>query len=122
MYKFAIVGCGRIAARHAEQIAAVGKLVAVCDIVKEKADALGKQYGATSYDSLDELLESEKEVTIICVCTPNGLHAEHSIKSLQNGRHVICEKPLCITSSAALSMRDTAHFFRRKLFIVKQNR
>ncbi|MCW3074012.1 MAG: oxidoreductase [Flaviaesturariibacter sp.] len=122
MYKFAIVGCGRIAARHAEQIAAVGKLVAVCDVVIEKANSFAEKFGANVYTSLDELLEMEKDVSIICVCTPNGLHAEHSIKSLQNGRHVLCEKPLCLTSSAAWSMMDTAHFFRRKLFIVKQNR
>ncbi|MDB5196016.1 MAG: oxidoreductase [Flaviaesturariibacter sp.] len=122
MYNFALIGCGRIGARHAEQIAKVGRLVAVCDIVEKKASAFSQQYGAAMYNSLDELLEQETEVGVICVCTPNGLHAEHAIKSLQNGRHVVCEKPLCITSAAAWSMMDTAHFFRRKLFIVKQNR
>ena len=40
MIKFAIIGCGRIAQRHAEHIAKFGELIAVCDIVSEKADAL----------------------------------------------------------------------------------
>ncbi len=122
MYQFAIIGCGRIAPRHAQNIIACGKLVAVCDTDKSKADAFAKEYNATAYYTIDELLTAEKGVEIITVCTPNGFHAEHSIKSLQAGKHVLCEKPMCLTSSAAWSMMDTAHFFRRKLFIVKQNR
>ncbi len=122
MFHFAIIGCGRIAWRHAEQIARVGKLVAVCDVVGEKAEALATDFGAKAYTSIDDLLQSEKEVQVVAVCTPNGLHAEHTIKSLQGGRHVLCEKPMCLTKEAAYSMRDTAHFFRRQLFIVKSAR
>lgn len=121
MYKFAIIGCGRIASRHAEHIAKHGKLVAVCDIINERAEALAEQYDATTYNNIDQLLK-EAEVDIVTVCTPNGLHAEHSIKSLQAGKHVLCEKPMCISSVAAWQMIETAHFFRRKLFVVKQNR
>ena len=122
MYKFAIVGCGRIAHRHAENIMRVGKLVAVCDLDKNKADDFAALYTGEAWYSIDDMLEQEKEIDVICVCTPNGLHAEHSIKSLQAGRHVLCEKPMCIAIEAAWSMMDTAHFFRRKLYIIKQNR
>jgi UDP-N-acetyl-2-amino-2-deoxyglucuronate dehydrogenase len=122
MYKFAIVGCGRIAHRHAENIKRVGELTAVCDLDKKKANDFSVQYQSKPYYSIDDVLENEKTVEVIVVCTPNGLHAEHSIKSLQAGRHVLCEKPMCIAMEAAWSMMDTAHFFRRKLFIVKQNR
>lgn len=122
MYKFAIVGCGRIAPRHAENILKVGELVAVCDIDKLKADAFAKQYDVKAYYTIDDLLKNEPNVDVISVCTPNGFHAEHAIKSLQARKHVLCEKPLCITSVAAWQMADTAHFFRKKLFIVKQNR
>src|SRR5215213_3123697 len=122
MYKFAIVGCGRIAHRHAENIKRVGELTAVCDLDKKKANDFSVQYQSKPYYSIDDVLENAKTVEIIVVCTPNGLHAEHSIKSLQAGRHVLCEKPMCIAIEAAWSMMDTAHFFRRKLFIVKQNR
>lgn len=122
MKKFALIGCGRIGARHAENMARVGELVAVCDIVKEKAEAFGSRYGANIYEDLDELLRQEKDVDVVSVCTPNGLHAEHSIKSLQWRKHVLCEKPLCLTSAAAWQMIETAHLCRRKLFVVKQNR
>ena len=122
MYKFAIIGCGRIAHRHAENILRVGKLVAVCDIEKNKADEFAALYNGKAWYSIDDLLKQEKDIDVICVCTPNGLHAEHSIKSLQGGKHVLCEKPMCIAMEAAWSMIDTAHFFRKKLYIIKQNR
>jgi predicted dehydrogenase len=64
MIKFAIVGCGRIAQRHAEHIAKFGELIAVCDIVSEKADALANQYGAKAYYEISELLSTEKEIDV----------------------------------------------------------
>lgn len=121
-YQFALIGCGRIAARHAENIVKYGQLKAVCDVVPQKADSFAAQYGATAYYAIDDLLRAENNIDVVVVCTPNGLHAEHSIKSLQARKHVLCEKPLCLTSAAAWQMIDTAYFFRKKLFVVKQNR
>lgn len=122
MYNFAIIGCGRIAERHAENIMKTGKLIAVCDIVPEKMHGFLNKFGARGYDTIDDLLKHESDVDVVAVCTPNGLHAEHTIKALQQGKHVLCEKPMCITSVAAWQMIDTAYFFRKKLFVVKQNR
>ncbi len=122
MYKFALIGCGRIAARHADNMVAYGNLVAVCDIDKAKADAFAKQYKAIAYYSIDDLLAAEKEIDIVSVCTPNGYHAEHAIKSLQNGKNVLCEKPLCITGAAAWQLIETEKFSRKKLFVVKSAR
>lgn len=122
MYQFALIGCGRIAKKHAENIQKAGTLKAVCDNVPERADAFAKEYNCTAYYTIDDLLKNESEIDIVSVCTPNGYHAEHSIKSLQAGKHVLCEKPMCITSAAAWQMVETAYFFRKKLFVVKQNR
>jgi predicted dehydrogenase len=41
---------------------------------------------------VDDLLKNES-VDMVAVCSPNGLHAEHSIKALNSGFHVLCEKP-----------------------------
>ncbi len=120
--KFAIIGCGRIAKRHAEQINKVGKLVAVCDIVLENAAELAKEYHAKMYLSIEDLLINEKEVDIVSICTPNGLHAEHAIKSLKAHKHVLCEKPLCISSADGKNMIQAAALADKKLFVVKQNR
>jgi predicted dehydrogenase len=122
MYLFAIIGCGRIAERHAENIVRKGKLAAVCDIVPSKADALAQRYSTKAYYTIDELLKAEKDIQIVSICTPNGYHAEHCIKSLQAGKHVLCEKPMCITSAAAWQLIETEKFCRRKLFVVKSTR
>lgn len=120
--KFAIIGCGRIAQRHAEHINNTGKLVAVCDTIKEKADTLASKYDAASYNDISTLLQNEKEIDIVSVCTPNGLHAAHSIQSLQAGFHVLCEKPMAIHLQDCQKMINEAAKAGRQLFVIKQNR
>lgn len=120
--KFAITGCGRISYRHAEQISKIGNVKAVCDIIPERANILAAAYNATPYYSIEELLNTEKNIDIMTVCTPNGLHANHSISALEKGIHVLCEKPLCIRSADALKMIAAAERYGKKLFVVKQNR
>jgi UDP-N-acetyl-2-amino-2-deoxyglucuronate dehydrogenase len=122
MYRFGLVGCGNISSRHAENIKRVGKLMAVCDIIPEKAEGIAAKFGAKSFYSIDDLLASQIDIEVIVVCTPNGLHAEHSIKSLEAGKHVLCEKPMCLSSTDAAKMIAAADSSRKKIFIVKQNR
>jgi len=120
--QFAIIGCGRIAQRHAAHITKRGVLAAVCDIKKEKADALAVAHGARAYGSIEALLAGEKNLDVVAVCTPNGLHATHSIQSLDAGFHVLCEKPMAISTESARAMITAAEKNQRRLFIVKQNR
>lgn len=122
MVKFSIIGCGRIAQRHAEHIHKLGKLVSVCDIIKERSNGLAGKYGADSYTSVEQLLEKSKETDVVAVCTPNGLHAEHTIKALQGGFHVLCEKPMALTVEDCSNMINAAEKAGKRLFIVKQNR
>ncbi|HVZ56405.1 MAG TPA: Gfo/Idh/MocA family oxidoreductase [Chitinophagaceae bacterium] len=120
--RFALLGCGRIAARHAAEMNRLGKLVAVCDIIAERADRLAGQYGAAAYYRLEDLLACEKGLTLVAVCTPNGLHAEQSIRILRSGIHVLCEKPMAISLADASQMIQAAQQTARKLYVVKQNR
>jgi UDP-N-acetyl-2-amino-2-deoxyglucuronate dehydrogenase len=119
---FAIVGCGRIAERHAEQIARMANLVSVCDIVEINADKLGLKYNAKVYYNIDELLDNENTLDVISICSPNGLHAEHAIKAFRKGMHVLCEKPMAITVFDCGEMIKEAERANKRLFIVKQNR
>lgn len=121
--KLAIVGCGRIAQRHAEHIANTPglQLIAVCDIVKERADEFGNKYNAAVYYAIEDLLQNA-EVNLVSVCSPNGLHAEHSIKSLKAGKHVLCEKPMAISVFDCGEMIKAAENANRRLFVIKQNR
>jgi predicted dehydrogenase len=122
MLRFAIIGCGRIAQRHAEHIHNRGKLVAVCDVVKAKADELGSKYKAAIYYSLEDLLEKEKDIQVAAICTPNGLHAQHAIRALNAGIHVLCEKPMALTSYDCGEMIKAAERANKRLFAIKQNR
>lgn len=120
--QFAIIGCGRIAERHALNITKHGSLTAVCDIVPWKADAFSSKYNCTAYYSLDDLLNRENNLQVAAICTPNGLHALHAIQCLGAGLHVLCEKPLSINTADAKAMIDAAADAGRNLFVVKQNR
>lgn len=119
---FAIVGCGRIAQRHAEHIQAVGKLLAVCDTDAGKCAAFADKYKAKAFSGLEDMLREMPGIDVVSVCTPNGLHAEHSIKALKAGYHVLCEKPMALTVSDCAAMINTAERANKRLFIVKQNR
>jgi predicted dehydrogenase len=119
---FAIVGCGRIAERHAEQIARLATLTAVCDINEERANKFGDKYGCKVYYSIEELLLNEKDIDVVSICSPNGLHAEQSIKVFRAGFHVLCEKPMAITVFDCGEMIKEAERANKRLFIVKQNR
>lgn len=120
--RFAIIGCGRIAQRHAEHISNNGKLVAVCDIEKEKADLLAQKYDAKAYYDINDLLERESDIDVVAICSPNGLHAEHSIKALKAGYNVLFEKPMAISVSDCGEMIKASEKYNKRLFAIKQNR
>ncbi len=120
--RFAIVGCGRIAQRHAEHISKRGQLVAVCDIVQNKAEELAAKYGAKFYNNYVNMLTNEKGIDVIAVCSPNGLHAAHSIEGLKAGYHVLCEKPMGLSVKECGEMIQAAERVNKRLFAIKQNR
>lgn len=120
--KFAIIGCGRIAQRHAEHINNLAELVAVCDVEMEKANALSTKYNAKAYQDLNEMLAQQQDVDVVSICSPNGLHAEHSIKALKAGFHVLCEKPMAISVHDCGAMIKAAEEANKRLFAIKQNR
>jgi len=119
---FALAGCGKIAPRHAMEIVKHGRLKAVCDIIPERADALAVSYQANPYYDLTRLLESEPELDLLVICTPNGLHASQAKAALEKGLHVLCEKPLCIESSEGLALIALAEQKQKKAFVVKSTR
>lgn len=120
--KFAVIGCGRIGARHAGHIHTLGELNAVCDTDEKAGKTLAEKYGAKFYASADELLKKEKSADVISVCTPNNLHAPQTISALNAGFHVICEKPMAISVADCRKMTDASEQTGKYLFIVKQNR
>ncbi len=125
MIRIAIVGCGRIAKRHAELLGsgqiAGAKLVAVCDLLADRAQAFADKYDVPGFTSVAELLE-KSDADVITVLTPSGSHAALSIEASRAGRHVIVEKPMALTLADADAMIRAADEAGKQLFVVKQNR
>lgn len=121
--KFAVVGQGHIGKRHAEMIRRNPdcELVAVCDVLpKEKLglEILKEKF----YHSLDELLKNHPEVEVVNICTPNGLHAEHSLKALDHNKHIVVEKPMALSKVDCEKIIYSALHHHRTVFCVMQNR
>src|SRR5205823_662512 len=125
MIRFGLLGCGRIAKRHAELLGGNhierASLVAVCDNVKPRADALAAKFGVPAYDDLDDLL-ARKDIDAVAVLTPSGLHPQHVIACAKAGKHVVVEKPMALRLQDADDMMRACDEAGVKLFVVKQNR
>ena len=119
--KFAIIGCGRIAHRHAQHIQNYGQLVSACDIDKDKAKDFSHKYDIPVFDHHTALLEDSK-IDVVAVCSPNGCHSTHTIDGLKAGKHVLCEKPMALTAVDCGNMINESLKADKRLFIVKQNR
>lgn len=118
----AIVGCGRIGGRHAEHISNYAHLAAVCDNVPEKVKDFGEKYNCPSFISIEDLLAANLDIDVIAICSPNGLHAKHSIQALNGGYNVLCEKPMGINVHECGEMIKAAEKNNKRLFAIKQNR
>ncbi|GIN69934.1 oxidoreductase [Bacillus sp. J14TS2] len=117
--KVGVVGCGSIAKfRHLPEYAMNDQveIVAVCDIVEERANKMAGEYGGQAFTNYEEML-SEVELDIVSVCTPNYLHAPVSIAALEAGNHVLCEKPMATSEQEALDMIQAAEKNGKKLMI-----
>ena len=100
MRKFGIglIGCGRIAPNHARNIVGLenGELTAVCDIVPEKARKYSVEYGGEAYTDYRRILD-RKDIDIVAIATPSGMHAGMGIEAAEAGKHVIVEKPMAMS-------------------------
>jgi predicted dehydrogenase len=107
--KFALIGTGGIAQTYAQafQTSECCRLVAVADVRKESADAFAEPFGAKSYADYKTLAENET-VDAVIVSTPPNSHPEIAMFFMRRGVHVLCEKPLCLSSTEAREMLDCA--------------
>jgi predicted dehydrogenase len=125
MLRFVLIGCGRIARRHAEllgkgQIAGAA-LAAVCDVDPARAEAFGAEYGVPHFTDMERMF-AEVEADAASILTPSGMHAEHAIRAAGAGLHVVVEKPMALRLDDADAMIRACDTARVKLFVVKQNR
>ncbi|MEW4308610.1 Gfo/Idh/MocA family protein [Rossellomorea marisflavi] len=119
LLKIGVIGCGSISKhRHIPEYMANehAEIVAVCDIVKDRAQEMADQIGAKAYTDYKDLLKDES-IEAVSVCTPNALHAPISVDALKAGKHVLCEKPMATSTEEAEAMIVAANEAGRKLMI-----
>jgi UDP-N-acetyl-2-amino-2-deoxyglucuronate dehydrogenase len=122
--RFGLVGCGRIAARHFDALAAHAgdaELVGVCDVDPAALAAAADRTGAPGFATLGKLL-SGTDADCIVLATPSGLHAAQAMEVAAAGRHVVTEKPMATRWKDGLAMVEACDRAGVRLFVVKQNR
>ena len=122
--RFALIGCGRISVNHIDALkkAPNTRIVAVCDIIEEKAKAAAASAGIDKwYTDAETMLKSE-EIDVCSILTPSGMHCEFACLAAKYGKHVLCEKPLDVTSEKMQKMIDCCKENGVKLGAVFQRR
>lgn len=118
-----IVGTGVIAATHAAAVAAVpgARLVAVTDVVPERAIEFAASSGCAAEPGLDALLARD-DIDVVSVCVPSGLHAEVGIQAAAAGKHLVVEKPVDVSLAAADRLIDAAEAAGVAMTVISQHR
>ncbi|ADK16454.1 gfo/Idh/MocA family oxidoreductase [Clostridium autoethanogenum] len=129
--KFAILGCGRISYKHVEALAAnkdEAVLVAVCDLVEEKAEQRKNEYiekvgdaKVAVYTDYKKMLE-EQDIDVVTIATESGYHPEIAMYCMNDKKHVICEKPMALSIKDADDMIECSKKNNVKLCVSHQNR
>ncbi len=121
--KIGICGYGGMGAHHASHLIPESKynfeVVGVYDI-DPKRQTQAEVDGYKNYDSYQAMLE-DKDLDIILIATPNEIHKDLSIEALRHDKHVICEKPVTLTSEELQEIMDVEKE-TEKTFVVHQNR
>lgn len=119
--RFAVIGSGHIGKRHAEMVVRnpESELVAMCD-VRSKQEC-GVDYDIPFFNDPAAMLK-EVECDVVCVCTPNGLHAEQALLALTAKRHVVIEKPMALNKLDCEKIIYTSLNVHKQVFCVMQNR
>ncbi|ONK21037.1 oxidoreductase [Bacillus sp. VT-16-64] len=121
--RFAIVGCGHIAKKHAEGIKNTpgATLVAVCDTIPSNMEWYVQECQAVAYQDYDEMLKNPK-IDVVNICTPSGSHAPLAIKAAEAKKHVIVEKPIALTIKDADAIVEACKKNKVKLSVLHPNR
>jgi UDP-N-acetyl-2-amino-2-deoxyglucuronate dehydrogenase len=124
---FALLGCGRIARKHADILSqgqvSGARLTAVCDCNAERARAFGERYQVPWFVDMHEMMNAMRDsIHVVNILTESGNHARHTLALAPYGKHLVVEKPMALTLDDADQMIRACDEAGIKLFVVKQNR
>ena len=120
---FGIIGCGMIANWHADAITKVdgARLVGAVDVNIEAGKAFAEKYETRAFETIEKLLQN-KDIKIVCICTPSGLHASLAVKAAGAGKHIVVEKPMAITLKECDEIIKACEKNNVKLAVISQLR
>ena len=101
--KVGLIGGGGIANAHIKGYQAHADkitITAVADAVAETAKARGEELGAESFTDFNEMI-SKADIDAVDICLPHHLHKDAIVAAAKAGKHILCEKPLCLTPDEA---------------------
>ncbi len=122
--RFGLIGCGVIHDWHTEVLNNLkdeAELVAVCDVVPERAQASADKWGVEAYTSLKKMLR-RPDIDAVAIGTPSGRHADQALEAVKAGKHVLVEKPIDVSLKKATALVQAARKAGVVLTPVSQNR
>lgn len=124
IFKTGLIGCGRISEQHLRAIEYLKnqiELTAVCDNEQKKAEEIDLTRGISFYTNYRDLLK-RRDLDLVVICTPNGLHYPIGIAAAKAQKHALIEKPLAINLNEADDLIKTFKKNKKELWVVMQVR
>ena len=125
MLRVALLGCGRIAQRHADLLSSgsieAASLVGAVEVDEKRRKAFSEKYKINCFETTDELI-AEVSPDAVAILTPSGLHASQVIQLAPVVKNLIVEKPMALSLEDADQMISACDRNGTRLFVVKQNR
>ena len=122
--RVAVLGAGFIADIHLESLHRFvpdAEVTAIYSRSGARAETVARKYGIPRwFDSVDALFEHAEEFDVVDICLPNHQHAAVTLAAAAAGKHVICEKPLCVTLEEADQMIDACQRAGVKLMYAEE--
>jgi predicted dehydrogenase len=117
--KWGIMGCGSIAHMFASSLRSLekGELLAGASRTPSRAEAFAEEHGMDRVYTDYELLVADPEVDAVYIATTHNFHYENIMLCLQNGKHVLCEKPFTVSAAQTAELITLAH--DKKFFMME---
>ena len=124
--RFAFVGCGNIAKKHAHVIEHHlndSEITAFCDTAVERAQKLGIRYNAPVFSNIQSMMETVGDrIDIVSILTPSGIHTQNVGSLVKYGKPLVIEKPIALRLEEADRIINACDVNNVKIFVVHQNR
>jgi len=123
--RVALIGCGGMGTIGHIPIWASqedAELVALCDIIVDKAERAAEKFNVPDvYEKYEDIIARD-DIDVIDICTPNYLHSIIAVAALESGKHVLCEKPDAVSVAEAEKMKAASEKSGKTLMVIRNNR